>query len=424
MIGPAGVSQRIGTLDILRGFALLGIAIVNIAPASTPPYALAASAHVWADPLDQLTMSAIRFFAEGKFYPLFSFLFGLGFALMLSNALTRGGNFGRLYTRRLLVLLAIGLVHAFFIWYGDILVLYSLLGFVLLLFFRQRSPGTLLAWAAVFLLVPVLLYGALVGLVEAGRQSPQTAAEIDASLARGAEEYRALAEQAIQAYSRGTWAEVQAQRTQDVLFLWSTMPFFAPTVLAMFLLGVYAHHRGVFQHVDVHLPFVRRVFAGGVVVGLLGSTTYVLTAGTISRVAPTGEALVMTVAFAIGGPALSLAYAAGLVLLLHHRPAWQQRLAPLAATGRMALTNYLLQSILATGALYSYGLGLYGIGPAAGLLLAVGIYAVNVVLSVWWLERFQLGPAEWLWRSLTYARWQPLRRLAAAHGAANPPAVS
>jgi uncharacterized protein len=424
LMAPVGKTERLDVLDILRGFALGGVAIVNIALGSTPVYTLASNTQLWTNPLDQLAIGVIRFFAEGKFYPLFSFLFGLGFALMLTNAVARGGRFGWVYTRRLVVLLAFGLVHAFFIWFGDILVLYSLLGVVLLVFFRHRRPRALLVWVSIFLLVPLLLYGALVGLLTVGRASPESAAQIDASLTQAMEEYRVLADQANRVYSSGTWAEIQAQRTQDVLFLWSTMPFFAPTVFAMFLLGVYAHRRGVFQDVSAHLPFVGRVFLGGLVLGLSGSVGYVLTAESASRAVPTFDTLLMTAAFGLGGPALAMAYAAGLILLLHHKPAWRRRLAPLGAAGRMALTNYLLQSILATGVLYSYGLGLYGIGPAAALLLAVAIYVVNVLLSVWWLRHFQFGPAEWLWRSLTYLRPQPFRRPLGNGPAGTSPAVA
>jgi uncharacterized protein len=420
-MAPVSTSQRIDALDILRGFALFGVAIVNIAPASTPVYALDANMDLWTNPLDQLAMAAIRFFAEGKFYPLFSFLFGLGFALMMAKASARGGRFGWLYTRRLLVLLVFGLIHAFFIWFGDILVLYGLLGFVLLLFFRDRRPLTLLAWATIFLLMPLVIYGVSVGLLVTGPQMTEAMAQIEASLAQTIQEYRALTAQAIRVYSTGTWAEIQAQRTQDVLFLWAGAPLSAPTVLAMFLFGAYAHRHGVFQDVGAHLSFLRRVLVSGLVIGVPGSVAYVAMDETAARAVPTAEALLMIATYAIGGPALGMAYAAGLVLLLYHRETWRRRLAPLGATGRMALTNYLLQSILATGVLYSYGLGLYGIGPAAGLLLAVTIYAASVLFSVWWLNRFQFGPAEWLWRSLTYLRPQPFRRAVGAGRAQGSP---
>lgn len=113
--------------------------------------------------------------------------------------------------------------------------------------------------------------------------------------------------------------------------------------------------------------------------------------------------------YALGGLALALWYASAVVLLVE-RPAWRRRLAPLAAAGRMALTNYLLQSLVCTTLFYSYGLGLYGrVGPAGGLLLTLAIFGGQLAFSAWWLRRFRFGPVEWLWRTLTYGRRQPLR---------------
>ena len=409
---PTGATERIPIVDLLRGFALLGIAVVNIAPGSTPVYALLVDLQLWTGPADRLATALIRFLAEGKFYPLFSFLFGLGFAIQQERAEAPGVRFGRLYARRLGALLLIGLVHAFGIWYGDILVLYALLGFVLLLFFRRRAPRTLLIWAGISLLMPILLTAALLGL--GGPPDEAAAEEYAAPL-------RELAEESIRAYSRGTFAEIMAQRARDVIFIYVSFPFFAPNVLAMFLLGLYAARRGILRDVPTHLGLIRAVWRWGLALGLLGGAVYTVTSELSQRAVPSALALAGSVAFGIGGPALGLAYAAGLVLLVQRHPAWGERLAPLAAAGRMALTNYLLQSVVATTVLYSYGPGLYGtIGPALGLGLAAAIYVAELALSVWWLNHFRFGPAEWLWRSLTYGHPQPIRRPARAE----PPATA
>lgn len=408
---PVGIAERIDVLDVLRGFALLGIAIVNIAPGGAPIYAMATDIELWTSPADHLASWLISFLAEGKFYPLFSFLFGVGFAIQLTRSEAWGTRFGGLYARRLAVLLIIGLVHAFLIWYGDILVLYSVLGFVLLVFFRGRSPRALLVWAGVLLLIPIAIYALLLGFLELGRGVPEAAVEIDQSLAESEAQYRALGEQAVQVYSSGSWTQITAQRAQDVLYFYSIAPFFyAPNVLAMLLIGLYTWKRGVFQDLTGHMPFIGAVFRWGLAIGLLGSLGYALTTLVASRAIPTLPTVLGSIGYGIGGPALGLGYAAGLVLLVSRSPSWRERLAHLAAAGRMALTNYLLQSVIATTVFYSFGFGLTGrLGPALGIILALAIYSANLAFSTWWLRRFRFGPVEWLWRSLTYGHPQPMR---------------
>jgi uncharacterized protein len=125
---------------------------------------------------------------------------------------------------------------------------------------------------------------------------------------------------------------------------------------------------------------------------------------------PSAWLLVSLAGQAVGAPALSLFYMSSIVLLMQRTP-WEQRLRPLAPVGRMAISNYLLQTVICTTLFYGYGLGLYGqAGSAAGLLLTVVIFALQVPLSVWWLGHFRFGPVEWLWRSLSYGSRQPMRR--------------
>jgi uncharacterized protein len=327
----------------------------------------------------------------------------------MTRARSGGAAFAPVYRRRLLVLLLIGLAHAVLLWPGDILVLYALLGFPLLLF-RERGPRTVLVWAAISLVVPLLLLAGVFGLLEAGRATPEVGAEIERQLAQARTEFHALTEQAIQVYRHGSFAEITAQRIQDLLFFYSGILFFAPHVFGMFLLGLYAGRRGLFHDLSAHRPFFTRVLRWGLVLGLVGSAAYTLGMEAADRVEPTGPLLLAVAGLTVGGPALSLAYAAGLTLLVQ-RAAWRRLLAPLAAAGRMALSNYLLQSLIATTIFYGYGLGLYGqTGPVQHLGLAVAIFfLVQLPLSAVWVRRFRFGPAEWLWRSLTYGRRQPIR---------------
>src|SRR5688500_1977833 len=146
---PVEASARNETLDVLRGFALFGILLVNMALFSWPAtYAVLTTEESWTTRADKIADWVVRFVAEGKFYPLFSFLFGWGMTVQMERAKSREGSFVRFFSRRLLVLLGIGLVHAFLIWEGDILMAYAVFGF-LLLAFRNRRPRTLLLWATV-----------------------------------------------------------------------------------------------------------------------------------------------------------------------------------------------------------------------------------------------------------------------------------
>ena len=403
---PLPSGERIATLDILRGFALFGILLVNMAFFSSPFPVAAGLVEWWRGTADTVAHVLLVFTAHGKFYSLFSFLFGLGFSIQLARAESRGQSGARFFSRRLLVLLAIGAAHAFLIWMGDILMLYALLGFLLILF-RNRQPKTLLVWATVFLALPVLFMGNVTALVAVGRAYQP--AEMEKEFAQQALAFDQDVQSALQAYGHGTFAEMAAQRAGELAFFYSWAPaMLAPNVLALFLLGLYAGRRGILQDIPGHLPFIRRTLRWGLLLGLFGNAVFTWCSFAGDPAVPSAVTLIGMAAFSFGAPALAFFYASALTLAAQ-RPAWQRRLAPVAAMGRMALTNYLLQSLVCTAIFYAFGLGLYGkVGPAAGIALTIAIYVLQLPLSVWWLKRFQMGPMEWLWRSLTYGKPQPL----------------
>jgi len=407
--GPVAQSDRIQVIDILRGFALLGILLVNMELFSHPVQHVFFGPKEWTGQADQLAVWGIRFLAEGKFYSLFSFLFGLGFALQIQRAEARGTRFVPFYLRRLFILLLIGLAHAIFLWTGDILVLYAVTGAVLLLFFRRRAPRTLLIWCGVMLTVTILINAALTGLVSLAQLSPEAAAEVSREFAETEANMRAAAEEAGRVFATGSFVEITRQRLSDLGFMYTYVIFLAFNVLAMFLLGLYTGRREIFRDISAHLPLFRKVLWWALPVGIIGNLVYVIFIEEVSRNEPTWESLVAVSGQTIGAPALALSYVAAITLLVQH-DAWRARLSPLAAVGRMALTNYLLQSLVATTIFYGYGFGLFGqVGPALGLLLTLVIFTAQIPLSMWWMGRFQFGPVEWLWRTLTYLRWQPLR---------------
>jgi uncharacterized protein len=223
-------------------------------------------------------------------------------------------------------------------------------------------------------------------------------------------DYKALWNESLHAYSHGTFAEIALERARAVA--WSlSWPISWLQILGLFLMGLYAGRHEFFQNLQTHLPSVRKalwwVLALGVGGMLVRAGVFKLPNLLGPYLTGAGEEVLDT----IGYLALSTFYASAIILLAQ-RHAWKLWLAPLAAVGRMALSNYLFQSLLCTTLFYSYGLGLYGkVGPAAGLCLTSAIYASQVLLSLGWLRHFRFGPMEWVWRSLTYGKLQPMRLL-------------
>jgi len=385
---------------------VLGILTVNMDSYAWP---LALPRLGWADSAglaDRLAGLGIRLFAEGKFYPLFSFLFGFGLAIQMARVEARGASFARLYRRRLVILLAIGLIHALLLWYGDILVTYAVLGFALLAF-RHRLPKTLLAWAAVCWLLPAVMTGLLFAAVT-GQVPPTIARVIQRIAFAGSADDITTVARSIHIYGRGTVEQILGQRLRDLGALYQIGIFSMPTIFAMFLMGLWAGRRGIFNDLAASRPLFRTAAIWGFLIGGIGTLGSVLAhdlSGGTLWVDFAGDA-----AQALAAPVLTLGYVAAIGLLMT-APSWPPRVRPLAAVGRMALTNYLSQSIICTTLLYSYGLGLYGrIGLAQGLGLAAIIYAAQIVWSNWWMRRFAYGPVEWLWRAMTYGR-RPLQSL-------------
>ncbi|MBI4551241.1 MAG: DUF418 domain-containing protein [Candidatus Latescibacteria bacterium] len=406
---PTPDSERIVVLDILRGFAVLGILVVNMEYFNTPFYTGASGVERWTGTADRVVEAVITFAALGKFYTLFSFLFGLGFALQMTRANARSVPFVPLYVRRFCVLLLIGLAHTFLLWVGDILTAYALLGFLLLLF-RRRSDRSLLRWCVFFLVLPILINAALSGLIELSTLTPESAAQVERNFVASAARYQALTEQSFRVYAHGTFADIMAQRIEDFQFVILRYIFTGngPHIFASFLFGFFVGRRGWMQALPTALSRIRSLMWWSLVIGVAANTLFLISDVLSHPTRPSAMGILRAAAFAAGAPALSGFYVFALILLVH-RERGSKRFAPLAAVGRLALSNYLTQSLICTTIFYSYGFGLYGtVGPAVGLALTVGIWMLQLLVSRWWVKRFRYGPAEWLWRSLTYLKLQPM----------------
>src|SRR5688572_10299473 len=418
-LAPVPARERIDVLDVLRGFALFGVLVANALWYFSGFAELSGqdALRLPANPLDPAVFELERFFVSGKFISIFSFLFGMGFALQMQRAAEAGAPVMRLYLRRMLWLLAFGIAHALLAFYGDVLHLYALLG-LLLIGWVARSERALIGWGLAFAVVlPVAvpaLQWALPALTD-GAIDPEamTEARRDVAIAQHAAFAGSSYAEMIRANAADFWTRIST----DVV-LGSALATFGK-----FLLGVWAGRTGLLVRAslasagsdDASLTWMRRAAGWGLVIGVACEGIVVADATVPALGAGTWAATIAeTALWHAGVLALAASYVCAIVLLFT-RPDWNWTLSFLAPVGRMALTNYLGQSIACVFVFYGVGLGWYGrVGPTAVAGIAVVLFAAQAAASAWWLRWFQFGPAEWAWRSLTYGRRQPFRRRAPA----------
>lgn len=396
-IGPVQQAERIELLDALRGLAVCGILIGNMQWFSgygMMPVALEGQAPL----TDQITHFLIHFLIEGKFYSIFSFLFGFGFALQIARAEVRGDATASLFKRRLFWLLVIGLLHAYLLWAGDILSIYAVMGFILILF-RKKPDESLLKWVFWLLLVSVFWY-TLLFVLFAAFAPPDAAAGLE----------KMQTDQwtnAVTTVSTSSFWQIVTDYNKDYVigrYLGLIFGMRFPKILAMFLLGVYAYRRGIFQDLGKNQALLRSVLIWGFVLGVIGNLVFALLAGNESPFPPSLAGVAGVVGYAFGVPTLAL-FIIALVATLWQKEGWRSVLKLIAPVGRMALTNYLMQTVICVTIFYGYGFGQFGrFGAFEATLIAFAIFAFQIGVSNVWLRYFAYGPMEWIWRQLTYRK--------------------
>ena len=476
---PIAASDRIHVLDVIRGFALLGIFLMNVEFFNRPMATLDAGLPGGIAGIDHWAGWFVHVFVRGKFWTMFSLLFGMGFAVMLARAEQAGRAFLGPYVRRTLALAAFGALHFIFIWAGDILFSYAMGAAVLMVVFYARPHALLLIAGACLAVAGLLAAGSTVmsgappwqpfagiaapllvlcavaaalrrwplkGLRSAGlalylvpflmmtvgglaslQQPPEAErvriAQAEADTPAKQESLERQVKQRLEArrehdqsivdetrvMSSGTYAEAVSLRAGDFVRHLGVNIGFSIIVLGMFLLGAWFIRSGVMTQPEHHLRVFRKMAWIGLPVGLglslasaAISTTHVR--GDNDGVYQLAQGLSM-----LGNLPACLGYV-GVIVLLWHGSA-RRMLAPLAAGGRMALTNYLAQSVVGTLFFYGYGLGHWGMGRAWQLVFVLVVFALQLIFSRWWLARFRYGPMEWLWRWATYGQ-RPVMRLA------------
>jgi uncharacterized protein len=403
--GPLSSTERIYTLDVVRGFALLGILIMNMPGFANSFFVEADGSHLWSVPLDRAAEVIREMLFSGKFNSMFSLLFGIGFTIQFKRMQEMApGHATQLYLRRLLVLLAFGLLHAMVFWPGDVLHVYALLGLLLLLVLRHASDR------AIFIMIgALLLYPAASGLARLLVMTPEITAGLVAQ-AKSLEASNNLA------FGSGSFTDAVREHTREFIYfydngwsLWSNLGFYVQMATTM-LIGVLIGRHQLPQRIPEFMPWIRRLQWWALGIGLVCAVTF----GTIFQIdrapGPSPLKVLGSITYVLSRLAMMSFYVLTIVRLAQ-LPVWKSRFAPMAAAGRMPLTNYLMQTAICTTLFYGWGLGLWGtVGPAAQLALAFAIFfLVQVPLSILWLRGFNYGPLEYLWRVLTYGRLPPKR---------------
>lgn len=389
---PIQPSERIVTLDIIRGFALLGILVMNLQSFSGADEPVA----VW----DRAADAVVALFFSGKFNSLFSLLFAVGFTIQLGRLRQRAPESAvAIYLRRLAILLAFGLLHAVLLWDGDVLHMYAILGVVLLVVgnWPDRAIYGLIGAA---LLYPGARSLALMMFASPawtqGRVALQQAFRDAASLAHGS----------------GTYWDVVAENLHSLQFLYTTSAGFDQSLLGGYvlfsvtmLIGLLAGRHQWIQRAADHPGVLRTVQWWALGIGVATGMVFLIASRFVQPFVPSFWFVLMRTTYGASRVALMIFYVATILRLARH-DSRMRRLRPLAAAGRMPLTNYLLQSVLCTFIFDAWGLGYWGrAGALAQLVLAFAIFLLlQVPLSVWWFRHHAYGPMEYLWRLLTYGR--------------------
>ena len=392
---PGPVKKRLKVLDALRGFALLGVCLANYKELTLYAfYDVEHTTNVQGDSVDDIVNFLMYALVDGKFYTIFSILFGIGFSIIIANAMERGANGMRIFYRRMLILLCFGIAHLMLLWSGDILALYASMGMILPLFWHC-SPRNILRWATFFLCLPILTST----IVYACDLQPCAwfFAQMDYWQGRfGIGDW-------------GTWLRDSQSYTELLQFLvmgaFERMTEFISSdryfkVLGLFLLGLWIGKKRIYTEVELHRTFLMRVMKIGFACGIPFAILHAYYGVKGGLTAP-----VHTIIETLNIYPLGIAYMAVFAL-------YAKRLFGIFRyVGRMALTCYIGQSALAV--LLFYGVG-FGWGMQLSLpqvvLAALGIYTLESAFAFVWLRYFTFGPLEWIWRMLTYNKWLPIRK--------------
>lgn len=399
---PVAPPERMASLDVLRGFAVLGILLVNIQDFSMV-FAAYLNPTAFGDltGLNRWAWMLTHVLGDQKFMTIFSLLFGAGIFLVTSKAESKGLPPAGLHYRRIFWLFVIGLMHAYLLWRGDILVAYAVCA-VWVYLFRKKKPKTLLIAGAAFILVPTLLY--LIFSWSVPYWPPEA---VESNLQMWAPPAERIAHEV--AVYRGGWLRQMGHRVPSAIAFQTFifLIYIGWRVTGVMLIGMALFKWRVLS-AERSGRFYRIMLAAGFGIGIPLIVTGVVRNFAAGWAWPYSMFIGWQFNY-LGSLGVAAGYIALVMLLCRSArlPALRERL---AAVGRMAFTNYLLQSLICTTLFYGHGFGLFGkVQRWQQVLITVAIWTILLVVSPLWLRRFRFGPVEWLWRTLTYKKAQPMR---------------
>jgi uncharacterized protein len=386
---PISLRERVHFLDIVRGFAMLGIIMVNY-------FLIVDSVKGFEAASDDVLHNLVSWFAEGKFVTLFSFLFGVGFMIFMDRAAQRVENPNKLFARRLSILLGFGVLHITFVWVGDILAFYAVTGFLLLAFYK-RTPKTMLRWIIALIVIQFLtpVFTMLYNFINTA-----------------APEMSNVSEFALSSHNSSlTYLESIGARWADMGTMIASSFSTVYSMFLMFLLGMYFVKMGLFKDMEAKKHIWNRIWIISTIAFLITQSSMLL-----GMLTPSENMEISSVLGQNGGLTGSMFYMSTLAMLFLHVPRLQGVLMIFTKVGRMSLTCYLLHSIIGTILLLGYGFGLADHIQSAGtFMIGLAVYAVLMIFSTLWLKRFKYGPMEFVWRKLTYGKVNERPKAAPLH---------
>ncbi len=389
---PTPVTDRIELLDVYRGFAIMGIFVVNIVIMNSTFLNQDVFLSHYTSVIDQAAQRILQLFFYTKFFPIFSLLFGLGIAMQALKLLEKDASSSRFFRRRMTLLFLIGVIHILFLWSGDVVHLYAILG-LLTTWCLRLSDGWLIVLSIGLLIFPFYdwileLFFSVVHFDPGSYLSDLTGKDVNRIIRHGS-------------YMDGAKLRV-LEYLSNIPMLFG---FLAPIALSMFLLGLYLGRNRIYERLDRYLERIKRPVLWIALFTNLYRLCFlfVLTKWSIYEIEVVRSTMVKLMV--ISDVAMGLFYLWLLGWIWYHS-SWSTLLQPLKHVGRMALTNYILQSLIGLILFSSMGLSLYeSMSPSICLLVAIVVFTFQVVLSKIWLNYFRYGPLEWIWRCLSYGKW-------------------
>lgn len=409
LLTPVSNTEREKLMDVLRGFAILGIFIANLRFLSFYDERSISNGYHFA--IDSKVSFLHAMFVEGKFYSIFSLLFGWGVSLQLMRMKEKGIATVSIIKRRLLGMLILGLSHLVILWPGDIVAFYAMMGFILLLF-RNMSEKKLLIWGTILVLSPIVIYFLKMKFLWLNAPAGilfDTNGWIDEHWSHMSKDGPG----GLTPATTSSWVALWKLNIAGFFGRYGYLFFVSriSKVLGMFLIGFWLGKNANYKKLLANSSLLKKIALGGWIIGLPMNymlARYMENEGDYFQLKMNG--FYQTVVYALGVAPLAMAYAAT-IALAYKAKLGHQVLLVLQPVGKMAFSNYIMHSLIGVLTFYGVGLGLGGqFGPLAWTSFALVVFSIQIILSTIWLSYFNYGPLEWLWRSFTYRKWQPMKK--------------